>query len=357
MRAAILAAMALCTAALLSAAAPAAGSGAATTHVYFLQGEQLVPVSRPGSTLRATLTSLLAGPSKAEAAKQFRTLVPAGTRLRSVRVADGVATVDLGEGFAAGKNADSLSARIAQLVFTATAVRGVKSVRVLIAGGVPLGLFPGIALSRPITRKQASQPVVPPPKPAPDPSGPARPDVRALQQRLADLGYLAADGVDGVAGDQTRYAVIAFQKWQRTPADGVVGPQTRAALDQAVRPTPIRTGPGGHRVEVLLDRQLTLAIDDNVVVRVMHMSSGKPGFATPTGSYAVFRKEARSWSVPYKVWVPWATYFVGGVAFHEYPDVPIGPASHGCVRTPRYDARWLYDFTPIGTPVVVYGRS
>ena len=123
MRSAILAAIALCVAALLSAAAPAAGSGAARTQVYFLQGEQLVPVSRPGSTLRPALASLLAGPSEAEAAKQFRTLVPPGTRLRSVRVENGVATIDLGESFAAGRNAESLSARIAQLVFTATAVR------------------------------------------------------------------------------------------------------------------------------------------------------------------------------------------------------------------------------------------
>jgi hypothetical protein len=274
-----------------------------------------------------------------------------------VRVADGVATIDLGEGFAAGRNADSLSARIAQLVFTVTALPRIKSVRVLIAGGVPLGLFPGIALSGPITPKQASRPVVPPPKLPPDPSGPASPEVRVLQQRLADLGYLAPDGVDGVLGDQTRFAVIAFQKWRRSAADGIVGPDTSAALERAVRPVPIGSGPGGHRVEVLLDRQLTLAIDDNVVVRVMHMSSGKAGFATPTGSYAVFRKEARSWSVPYKVWLPWATYFVGGVAFHEYADIPVVPASHGCVRTPRYDARWLYDFTPIGTPVVVFGRS
>jgi hypothetical protein len=351
-----LAAAALGLAALLSAGAPAE-SAPATVRVYFLQGEQLVPVSRPGSTVRVALTALLDGPSKAESGRQFRTLVPDGTRLRSVRFANGVATIDLGEGFAAGRNADSLSARIAQLVFTATAVRGVKSVRVLISGGVPLGLFPGIALSRPITREQAARPVVPLPKPPPDASGPASPDVRLLQQRLADLGYLAPAGVDGVIGDQTRFAVIAFQKWRRSPADGVAGPETRAALEQAVRPTPIRRGPDGHRVEVLLDRQLTLAIDDNVVVRVMHMSSGKPGFATPTGSYAVFRKEARSWSIPYKVWLPWATYFVGGVAFHEYPDVPVVPASHGCVRTPRYDARWLYDFTPIGTPVVVLGRS
>jgi Sporulation and spore germination/L,D-transpeptidase catalytic domain/Putative peptidoglycan binding domain len=350
-------AAAACVAAPVAAAVPAAGGARTGTQVYFLQGEQLVPVSRPGSTVRAAVSALLAGPSKAEASKQFRTLVPSGTRLRSVRVAGGVATIDLGEGFAAGRKTESLSARIAQLVFTATAVPRIKSVRVLVSGGVPLGLFPGIALSRPITREQAAAPVVPLPKPPPDASGPSSPDVRVLQQRLADLGYLAADGVDGVLGDQTRFAVIAFQKWRRSPADGVVGPETRAALERATRPRPIRTGPSGHRVEVLLDRQLTLAIDNNVVVRVMHMSSGKPGFATPTGSFSVFRKEARSWSVPYKVWLPWATYFVGGVAFHEYPDIPIVPASHGCVRTPRYDARWLYDFTPIGTPVVVLGRS
>ena len=78
---------------------------------------------------------------------------------------------------------------------------------------------------------------------------------------------------------------------------------------------------------------------------------------TPAGSYSVFRKEVRSWSVPFKVWLPWASYFVGGIAFHEYPDVPVAPASHGCVRTPRYDARWLYEFTPIGTPVRVLARS
>jgi lipoprotein-anchoring transpeptidase ErfK/SrfK len=349
--------LAFAAAGLLLAPVPAASGQAAPKRVYFLQGEQLVAVARPGSTVRAAVTALLKGPTEAEAAKQFRSQIPEGTPLRSIRVAGGVATVDLGERFAAGRNAESLSARIAQLVFTVTSVRGVKSVQVLIAGGVPLGLFPGIALSRPITRAQATRPVVPPPKPPPDASGPVSPDVRVLQQRLAELGYLAPDGVDGVPGEQTRFAVIAFQKWRRSTPDGVVGPQTREALFRASRPTPIRRGGPGHRVEVLLDRQLTLAIDDNVVVRVIHMSSGKPGFATPTGSYSVFRKEVRSWSIPYKVWLPWASYFVGGVAFHEYPDVPVVPASHGCIRTPRYDAKWLYDFTPIGTPVVSLGRS
>jgi hypothetical protein len=340
-----------------AAAAPAGGSQAAPVRVYYLQGEQLVAVTRPGSTVKAAVTALLAGPTPSETAKQFRTYVPSGTRLRSVRFAQGVATVDLGERFAAGRDAESLSARITQLVYTVTAVPGVKSVRLLVSGGVPLGLFPGYAFSRPVTRAQATRPIVPPPRPPPEPGGQPTTDTRALQQRLADLGFLALSAVDGVPGEETRFAVIAFQKWERLVRDGIAGPQTRAALARAGRPSPITSGGSGRRVEVLLDRQLALAIENNQVVRAIHVSTGAPGFGTPTGAYSVFRKEMRSWSVPFKVWLPWASYFVGGIAFHEYPDVPVTPASHGCIRTPRYDARWLYDFTPIGTPVSVLARS
>lgn len=77
-----------------AAAAPAGESQAASVRVYFLQGEQLVTVTRPGSTVKAAVNALLAGPTRAETGKQFRTYVPSGTRLRSVRFASGVATVD-----------------------------------------------------------------------------------------------------------------------------------------------------------------------------------------------------------------------------------------------------------------------
>jgi lipoprotein-anchoring transpeptidase ErfK/SrfK len=108
---------------------------------------------------------------------------------------------------------------------------------------------------------------------------------------------------------------------------------------------------------VLLDRQLTLVIEGGKVVRTITVSSGAAATPTPTGSYSVFRKEERSWSVPFSVWLPWASYFVGGIAFHEYADVPPFPASHGCVRVPRYDARWLYGVATNGTRVVVVGSS
>jgi lipoprotein-anchoring transpeptidase ErfK/SrfK len=70
-----------------------------------------------------------------------------------------------------------------------------------------------------------------------------------------------------------------------------------------------------------------------------------------------FRKEVKSRSYPFQVWLPWASYFFGGVAFHEYPDVPNEAASHGCVRVPQYWSQRLYRFAPVGTPVRVLTRS
>ena len=90
---------------------------------------------------------------------------------------------------------------------------------------------------------------------------------------------------------------------------------------------------------------------------MLHISSGRPGYDTPTGRFAVTRKFTKDWSVPYAVWLPWASYFVGGVAFHESPDVPSTAASHGCVRVPHGDAEWLYRRIPVGTPVAVLAKS
>lgn len=53
--------------------------------------------------------------------------------------------------------------------------------------------------------------------------------VRRLQQRLAAQGF-DPGGVDGIFGEKTKAAVVAFQRANRLTVDGVVGEDTRLAF-------------------------------------------------------------------------------------------------------------------------------
>ena len=206
------------------------------------------------------LKALFAGPTRAETAKSFRTYVPPGSVVRSVAIAGDVATVDLGEGFLKGPATDTTLARLDQVVSTVTAVRGIRAVRLLIKGGTPLGLFPGVDATVPLTRAALATPNAPATTPVTSATGPTSPATLALQQQLAALGYLDPSGVDGVDGPATQTAVVAFQKWQRLPRTGIPDARTLSALATAQRPTPITKGPAGRRLEVLVDRQVLLAV-------------------------------------------------------------------------------------------------
>jgi hypothetical protein len=340
----------------------AVGAGSATARAtgsakaYFVLGQQLVAVPAPRATIKGAIARLIAGPSTTEIRRGVRSFIPKTTKLEAASRAGHTATVDLGSALANG-NAEARTARLAQLVYTVSSVTGITSVLVRIDGRAPAaGLFPRFDLTRPVTRAEISRPKVELPKyPAPR-LGPPSPVTRKLQQRLADLGYLPANRVDGRPGLETTFAVIAFQKWTGLPRDGVAGPATTRALAAAERPLPIAPGTG-KRIEVLLDRQLALLVEGDRVVLTVTVSTGKGSNATPPGSFRIFRKEIKSWSYPFQVWLPWASYFVGGIAFHEYPDVPTQAASHGCVRVPRYDAQLLYKFGSLRTPVKVIAKS
>lgn len=59
-------------------------------------------------------------------------------------------------------------------------------------------------------------------------------------------------------------------------------------------------------------------------------------------------------SIRMLVWLPYASYFNGGIALHAYAVVPAYPASHGCIRIPAPEARFVYQFAAYHTPVTVY---
>ena len=57
-------------------------------------------------------------------------------------------------------------------------------------------------------------------------------DVKALQSSLNALGY-SCGTVDGIFGNKTKAGVIAFQTAKGIAVDGIVGPETRAAIVKA----------------------------------------------------------------------------------------------------------------------------
>jgi len=347
----------------LAAALVASGSAASTAasaqrvSIFFVRGEQLAPTKRVGSTPADAVRALFAGPTRAERRRGFRTYIPTGTEIHGVAVENGLATVDVSARFISSRAAPSLLARLAQVVRTLTGLDGTTRVQLLVDGAKVSGVFPHIPTERPITFALLQTPDVPVPKPPP--TRRAAPDdrVKHAQQQLIALGYLPAGTADGRLGPVTEEATLAFQKWERLGRTGLLDRTTLARLPLAKHPLPVTRGAAGKRAEVLLDRQVALLIVGNTVVRTIAVSTGKPSTPTPPGSYRVYAKIPRWWSVPFREWLPWAVPFVGGIAFHEYSVVPEYPASHGCVRQSFAVARMTFDFAEVGMPVKVVGRT
>jgi len=286
----------------------------------------------------------------------MRTYVPRSTKVRSVTVAHGLATVDLSGSFTAGRDRLALLARLSQLVRTLTGLEGTVRVKLLIDGRAVRGVFPGIRTQSPITFRYLQTPNVPVPKPPAPKLLPPNDHVKQVQQRLIELGFFGGNA-DGRLGPVTANGILAFQKWERLQRTALLDMPTEARLTTASRPAPFSRGQRGKRAEILLDRQVALLIEDNRVVRTIAVSTGKPSTPTPSGNYRVYAKIRRWWSTPFREWLPYALPFVGGIAFHEFLEVPPYPASHGCVRQAVAVARWTYAFADVGMPVKVIAKS
>jgi lipoprotein-anchoring transpeptidase ErfK/SrfK len=182
-------------------------------------------------------------------------------------------------------------------------------------------------------------------------SGDCGPAVASVQSALALQRY-DTGAASGCYGPATSAAVSAFQQARGLASTGLANAATLRALRRAQPPRPIMPGRGSW-IEIDKHRQLLLVVRSGRVAAAYAVSTGQPGFETPSGRFVVTRKEVNSWSVPYGVWMPWASYFAGGVAVHA-GELPGRPASHGCVRVPQIFAASIYRRMPLGTRVVVY---
>lgn len=177
-------------------------------------------------------------------------------------------------------------------------------------------------------------------------------DVVALQERLQGL-HVAPYRVDGKFGEDTEFAVWAFQKWQGLAPTGVVDDDLWARLDHPapfVSHDPYADWP---RVEIDIERQLVSYWDGAALVMISHASTGRPGMDTVPGSFAV-KTKVRGWQrVEFGV-VYNPLWFHGNAGLHGFSSVPTRAASHGCVRIPIDTANLIFPIIPVGTQVNVF---
>ena len=117
-----------------------AGAAIGTARVYFVspdvvgQAALLESVARDvAETPTALLQALLAGPNATEQSNQFRTALPAGTALLDARRQGFVLRVDLSDAVLQ-LSGEVLITAIAQIVFTASEIEGVRGVTIVVAG-------------------------------------------------------------------------------------------------------------------------------------------------------------------------------------------------------------------------------
>jgi lipoprotein-anchoring transpeptidase ErfK/SrfK len=130
----------------------------------------------------------------------------------------------------------------------------------------------------------------------------------------------------------------------------------------------------GRWIDVNLREQVATAYEGRTAVKTVLISTGRPGWETPTGTFAIGRRMATDTmdgatlagqgpngsGASYKIeGVKYVQYFTAdGAAIHENtwrrPGTFGMPGSHGCIGMTTEDAKFFWDFATHGTPLVIH---
>ncbi len=120
------------------------------------------------------------------------------------------------------------------------------------------GITPEPGIPAPAPYPSPSAPGTPTPDPSPEPDlreGMDSEDVRVLQQRLMELGYIDIDEPTAHFGPATDFALQLFQRQHGLQIDGIFGGETKRVLfSEAGRPYTLFEGARGHDVEAFQER-------------------------------------------------------------------------------------------------------
>jgi len=219
--------------------------------------------------------------------------------------------------------------------------------------------------------------------------GMAGDDVLRVQTRLDELGFFVGP-LDGQFGNLTRQAVWAYEKLvlgvPRDEATGIVTDEMWVRMQGPSEIRARRTNAAGQvtprHTEVYLPEQVVIFFVDDEPALISHMSSGTgeewrevvtidPGewgnehgaepiergeigvSFTPGGVYRYDRLiDGTRESALGSMWDP--AYFNYGIAIHGALNVPLHPASHGCIRVPRAVGEAFHQYVRKGDMVLVW---
>jgi hypothetical protein len=172
--------------------------------------------------------------------------------------------------------------------------------------------------------------------------------VLLLQRGLYRLGY--AVPVTGYYDAGTSRAVIAFRKANGMERIGYADSTVYAMVLRGQGAFKPKFPTAGYHVEYDWSRQVLAFVRGGRAVKTYHSSSGAPATPTVFGTFSFYRKEPGT----NHLGMVQSNYFIGGYAIHGYKDVPIYPASHGCLRVPIPNAYQIDRQISLGMKIMVY---
>jgi len=128
-----------------------------------------------------------------------------------------------------------------------------------------------------------------------------------------------------------------------------VGPQMlQVLLGKSPRPEVQRM-----YINISIGSQRAVFYKDGQVALVTPVSTGRPGFSTPTGQFVVTDKDRMHRSTLYPAYMPFFLRMSCRDFGLHAGDLPGYPASHGCIRLPMNSAQRLYHEVDVGTLVTI----
>jgi len=173
-------------------------------------------------------------------------------------------------------------------------------------------------------------------------------DVQLFNRLLRRQGYYVSVGKG--YGEPTKRAVMAFRKVNGMSRnfDATAG-MFRQLADGKGSFRLARPGAGRH-VEVDISRQVMVLADHGRAQYIFHVSTGAPSTPSDRGTYRFYRRQPGFNSIG----MYYSVYYNRGEAIHGYRSVPPYNASHGCIRNPIPNSRFIYNWVSIGQQIFVY---